>query len=142
MSSDQAPQIQTARGPNSELPEITDVKINYAPFKPRATRNFTNPMDAVKDAVEIVVSLQSPVPIRAMAPVLWVGGERLTESEAVDKEGKQMRFWGFSRAKLRSGAPLTMSWMNEDQPKTRKKAKFTYRPPESPLTSGASGTRR
>ena len=70
------------------------------------------------------------MPIRAMSPVLWVGGERLTESEAVDKEGKQMRFWSFNRAKLRSGAPITLSWMNEDPPNTKRAAKFTYRPPE------------
>jgi hypothetical protein len=131
MPFDQAPPVETARGPDWELPEITDVKIKYARYQPRATRNFSNPIGVVEDAIEIVVSLQSPVPIRAMAPVLWVGGERLTESEGVDKEGKQLRFWGFNRAKLRSGAPITISWLNEEQPKARqKRAKFTYRPPE------------
>lgn len=129
MPFDQAPPAERARGPNWELPEITDVRVKYARYQPRATRNFTNPIGAVEDAVEIVVSLQSPVPIRAMSPVLWVGGERLTESEAVGKEGKQIRFWSFSRAKLRSGAPIAISWLDDAQPKTQRRAKFTYRPP-------------
>jgi hypothetical protein len=70
------------------------------------------------------------MPIRAMAPVLWVGSERLTESEAVDKEGKRVRFWSFNRARLQPGAPITLSWMNDDEPKTQKNAKFTYRSPQ------------
>ena len=110
---------------------MIDVKINQAQYEPRPARNFVNPMGAVKDAIAIVVSLESPMPIRAMAPVLWVGDEQLTESEAVDEEGKQIRFWSFSRAKLRSGAPITLSWMNE-QPDAaaRSRSKFVYKEPE------------
>jgi hypothetical protein len=129
MSFDQAPQIQTARGPSWDLPEMADVKISNAPFEPKATRNFDSPISPVKDAIAIVVTLESPMPVRAMGPVLWVGGERLTESEAVDKEGKQLRFWGFNRAGLKSGAPITLTWMNEDR-STKTASKFTYKAPE------------
>jgi hypothetical protein len=129
MPMDQAPQIKSAPSPQWELPPIADVAIRNAPYTPRATRNFANPSDAVSDAVEIVVSLQSPMPIRAMAPVLWVGGERLTESEPVDKEGRQMRFWGLNRAGLQDGAPIRMAWMNEEPPQARDAAGFTYKAP-------------
>jgi len=130
MPFDQAPPIQTARGPNWELPEITDVKIRATPYQPRVARNFANPIEAAEDAVEIVLTLKSPMPARALGPVLYVGGARLTESEAVDKEGKQVRFWAFDRSKLRAGAPITMVWTGEVPPKEQKKAKFTYNPPK------------
>jgi hypothetical protein len=129
MPSDQAPQIESAPSPNWELPQIADVSIRNARYEPRPTRNFVNPRDAVSDAVEIVVSLQSPLPIRAMAPVLWVGDERLTESEAVDREGKQIRFWGLNRSGLQDGAPITLAWMNEEPQAPRDTARFTYRAP-------------
>ena len=93
-------------------------------------RNFPNPLEAVPDAVEIVLTLKSPIPARAMGPVLYVGGARLTESEAVDKEGKQVRFWAFDPSKLQEGAPIAMVWDGEALSKERKKAKFTYRPPK------------
>jgi hypothetical protein len=130
MPFDQAPPIQTALRPNWELPEITAVKIRATPYQPRATKNFKNPIEAVPDAVEIVLTLKSPMPVRAMGPVLYVGGTRLTESEAVDKEGKQLRFWAFDRSKLRAGAPISMMWDGDALPKEQKKAKFTYSPPK------------
>lgn len=130
MSSDEAPQIKTAQGPHWELPEIQDVKIRSAQFKPRAPQHFNHPMAAVEDAVEIVVSLTSPMPIRAMSPMLWVGTQRLTESEAVDGEGKKLRFWSFNPEQLESGAPISMSWMNEQPAITRKKTRFKYQQPK------------
>jgi hypothetical protein len=130
MQSDQAPQIEGVPGPKWELPEIKDVKIRSRQFKPRRPRNFDHPMAAVKDSVEIVVSLASPVPIRAMSPVLWVGGKQLTESEAADKSGKKLRFWSLDPAKLEPGAPISISWMNEQPAITDQKAKFTYKRPK------------
>ncbi len=130
MPIDQAPPIQITRGPNWELPEITDVQIRATPYQPRPTRNFANPLRAVPDAVEIVLTLKSPIPARALAPVLFVGDARLTESEAVDKEGKQVRFWAFDRSSLIAGAPITMAWTGEAPPQAQQSAKFTYRPPK------------
>jgi hypothetical protein len=130
MPSDQAPKIETAQAPDWELPEIKDVKIQSAQFKPRAPQHFDHPLAAVNDAVEIVVSLAAPVPIRAMSPVLWVGKQPLTESEVADKSGKKMRFWSFEPDKLQSGAPIRMLWMNEQPTITQKAAKFTYKQPK------------
>jgi hypothetical protein len=129
MPFDQAPPIQTALRPDWKLPEITAVTIRASPYQPRATKNFKNPIEAVPDAVEIVLTLKSPMPVRAMGPVLYVGGTRLTESEAVEKEATQLRFWAFERSKLRAGAPISMVWDGEVPPKEQK-AKFTYSPPK------------
>jgi hypothetical protein len=130
MPFDQAPPIQTARAPKWELPEIVDVKVRATRFQPRATRHFPNPLPAVPDAVEIVLTLKYPLPARAMGPVLYVGGTRLTESETIDKEGKTLRFWGLEPSKLKGGAPITMVWDGDEPPKEQQKAKFTYTPPK------------
>jgi hypothetical protein len=134
MPLDQSPQVETARRPNWEMPEVTGVKIRAAEYHPRATRNFATPLAEVKDAVEIVVTFKTPPPARAMSPVLYVGETRLTESETLDKEGKAMRFWAFDRSKLLEGAPIEVRWMGEPPPgpKTGAKAspKFVYSLPK------------
>lgn len=73
-----------------------------------------------------------------MAPVLWVGGQRFTESEVVDKGGKEMRFWALDPPKLEEGAPISESWMNEQRASAvataegiaPNQAKFIYKWPE------------
>jgi hypothetical protein len=128
MPSDKAPKIETARPPQWRLPEISSVRIRAASYEPRATRSFTNPLSPAKDAVEILVTLKAPLPVRAMGPMLCVGRVCLTESEALDKEGTELRFWAFDRSVLEDGAPIVMLWMGE-QPLKRPKAKFTYKLP-------------
>jgi hypothetical protein len=130
MPFDQAPQIRVAQSPNWELPAIKDIKVRSTKFKARATRNFVNPLPSRDDAIEITVMLASPLPIRAMAPVLWVGGTQLTESEAVDKKGTTMRFWSVEPVKLEPGAAIEMSWMGEAPGKAGARSAFTYKPPK------------
>jgi len=130
MPADKSPKVEAQPGPNWDLPDIKGVKIRTAPFKPRALKNFDHPLDAVPDAVEIVVSLAAPVPIRAMSPVLWVGDQRLTESEVADTAGKKLRFWSFQPNKLQADAPIVMMWMNEEPAATRDSVRFTYKRPK------------
>jgi hypothetical protein len=126
MPTDQTLPIRTAEGPRWELPEIVDVSIQAAAYRPRAPKNFVSPMEAAQDAVEIVLTLKSPMPARALAPVLYIGDARLTESEPVDKENKRVRFWAFDPSKLKTGAPIAMAWTGETPPKEQEKAKFRY----------------
>ncbi len=128
MAIDQTPPLPPAPGPNWELPEIVDVQSRLANYRPRKPRNFASPLEAVKNAVEIVVTLESPLPIRAMAPVLYVGDTQLTESEAVDKEGLQLRFWGLERERLADGAPIALGWMGSRR--EQRKTKFAFHKPQ------------
>jgi|SRR5947209_11568638 len=129
MPIDKAPQVEVARKPEWELPQIVNVKTRARLYQPRATRNFENPLGAARNALEIVVSLSSPMPIRALGPVLWVGDVRLTESEPVEPDGKEMRFWSFDPSRLKDGAPIAMMWMGEEPPK-KFKAKFNFKKPK------------
>jgi hypothetical protein len=111
MSIDQPQPIRTADAPRWELPEVVDVSIRSATFQPRKPRHFTSPLAEQRNAVEIVITLKSPMPNRALPPVLYVGDTALTQSEAIDKEGYTLRFWGFDRARLAADAPIALGWL-------------------------------
>ena len=130
MPLDQAPRIHASHAPHWELPEILDIKIRATAYRPKPLHNFKNPLESVQKAVELVLTLKSPIPARALGPVLYVGRARLTESEAIGQEGREVRFWAFDPSKLKEGAPITMLWDGDERPKKRNKAKFTYTSPK------------
>ena len=127
MGSDQAAQVQPAPAPRQALPAITAVDIRAARYTARASKHVAAPLADVGDAVHIDLTLDGPVPIRALSPVLWVGAQRLTECEAVDESGTTLRFWGLNPGVLTDGAPLALAWMNEA--------------PQSPASPAARGAK-
>jgi hypothetical protein len=127
MPFDQTTPLESAPRPDWDLPEIIGMKIRSAEFRPHKTRNFKSPLVPVKNAVEIVITLKSPMPIRAMAPVLYVGDIALTESEPVDKTELNIRFWALEPEKLPEHAPISMAWTGSGQEK--RETKFSFRKP-------------
>jgi hypothetical protein len=129
MPVDQAPPIQVSQAPNWRLPQILKVRIAAKPYEPRPTQNFPNPLQPVPDAVEIVVTLAAPIPARALGPELHVGEARLTESETVDGNRTEVRFWALNPTSLRAGAAITLAWNGEVAAEEPSRARFTYEPP-------------
>jgi hypothetical protein len=132
MSSDQAqPQpLPPASRPNWELPAIEHVAIQRMPFAPREARNFRSPLPAAPEACEIVVTLAAPLPIRAMGPVLNVGNTQLTESEALDKEGRKIRFWAMEPGVLKKGASISLAWGGSEDKTRAVRSKFIFTLPD------------
>jgi hypothetical protein len=132
MSSDQAQPRPLPHGhrPDWELPAITEVAIQRMPFAPREPRNFRSPLASAPDACEIVVTLAAPLPIRAMGPVLHVGNTQLTESEALDREGRRIRFWAVEPGVLKKGAPISLAWGGNEDKTRAVRSKFTFSLPE------------
>jgi hypothetical protein len=62
----------------------------------------------VRDAVEITVHTEGPLPVRALSPALWVGDVPVHEMEAVARY--QYRFYALEPGKLSEGAPLALGW--------------------------------
>ncbi len=124
MQSDQGPPAQVSQAPDWKIPAIASVRIRKAEYRPRAPRNFKSPLKPVPDALEIVVKLESPMPVRAIPPILYVGSQRLTESEAVDEKGLEIRFWVLDLTKLESDAPIALAWLNDPPPKGESRFKF------------------
>lgn len=127
MPSDKSTRIETHRPPDWKLPEIRGVEMRAAVYEPRRPSNFESPLSVARNAVEFVVRLAAPLPARALGPVLWVGEKALTESESLDKEGKEFRFWSFERTGLKDGAAIALAWTGEKPVNEKGKAKFTYR---------------
>ena len=128
MASDRSAALPTALKPNWELPAITGIQVVQKHYKARKMRNFVSPLASVPNAVEIIVTLAEPLPVRAMSPVLHVGETILTESESIDQEGREIRFWMFDPDLIVAGAPITLAWMGDRI--VPKKTKFAYQKPE------------
>ena len=108
-----------------KLPEILDLKIRSRSFAPprRVTTHGVN--REVREAVEIEIHVSEPFPIRAVGPVLWVGGEPLTVAE---NDGKTTyRFLSFQPETLKTEVPISLSWNVPGSPK--KATTFHYQAP-------------
>ena len=123
MSPDVSKPIRGGNRPNWDLPEIQDIQIRRVPFRPPERRNFESSLAKYKEAVEFLVSTDGSVPARALGPVLFVGDVKVIESQEVDKN--LYRFLVFDFDHLRSGAPISWSWLSEPK-EERRVTRFRY----------------
>jgi hypothetical protein len=98
---------------NRNLPDVVDIAIRRVPFTARRYKHFRSALARHKEAVEFMVRLSGPVPIRALGPALFVGDVSVSEAEAV--EDKLYRFLAFDIARLKAGAPITFGWNNASE---------------------------
>jgi hypothetical protein len=108
-----------------KLPEILDLKIRARSFDP-PRRVTTQGVDReVREGVEVEIHVSEPFPIRAVGPVLWVGGAPLTIAES---DGKTTyRFFSFQPESLKADVPVSLSWNTPGSPK--KTTAFRYQAP-------------
>jgi hypothetical protein len=110
MSIDFSQPLPADSRPSWDLPEIVEVKTMNVPFEPRQLRNFRSSLEAKTEAIEFQIRTASPVPIRALSPVLHIGSVVLTESEQIGEN--LYRFWAFEPHRLETEAPISLSWTN------------------------------
>ena len=110
----------TAGGPRPDwnLPDVLSIAIRRVPFTPRQYKYFRSALSDYKEAIEFLVRLRGPVPIRALGPALFVGDVPVTESEAI--QDNQYRFLAFNIQQLKSNAVISWGWINT--PKSERKA--------------------
>jgi hypothetical protein len=92
------------------LPRILAVEVARVRYRPPRPHVVAGRSVAMREAVEVTVRTAAPFPVRALAPVLYVGDVALTESETIDE--KLTRFFAFEPRKLRRGAPIALGWVN------------------------------
>jgi hypothetical protein len=121
---------QDASQPNSggirpewNLPEIQDIRIRRIPFEPPKLRNFKSVLAEYKEAVEILVSTNGPIPARALGPALFIGDVQIIESQQV--ETNLYRFLAFDIEQLKPGAAIRWGWI-DDHEEQRQRTKFRY----------------
>jgi len=96
--------------PAWDLPAIVEVQTANVPFELHQLRNFRSALERSTEAVEFQVRTASPIPIRALSPVLRVGNVTLTECEQLGEN--LYRFWTLEPARLEADAPISLSWIN------------------------------
>jgi hypothetical protein len=93
--------------PIFDLPRTKSVETRRTQFIPRR-RNFMSALPEVDNAIEILVATDSPIPVRALGPVLVVGETVLTEVAADDDT--HYRFVALEPEALDPGAPISLGW--------------------------------
>jgi len=110
MSIDVSQLLPADSRPGWELPEIVEVRTLNNSFEPPQLRNFRSSLEANTEATEFQIRTASPIPIRALSPVLNVGNVVLTESEQIGEN--LYKFWAFEPNRLEDEAPISLSWTN------------------------------
>lgn len=108
MTSDQGQREPRGRRPDFRLPAVLGVVARRTRFEPPVRRNFESRLPALESTVEFLVETDGPFPVRALAPVLYVGDVPVTEVSADDDT--HYRFVALSPDDLREGEPVTLGW--------------------------------
>src|SRR5262249_27624169 len=62
----------------------------------------------VRQAVEITVQTDAPIPARAISPVIFVGGTPIVEMETVGRN--LYKFYAIEPSQLQQGAAIAFGW--------------------------------
>jgi len=122
MTGDSGERLPEAAQADLSLPKVLDVKIRNTAFQPHVLRNFKSSFDAASDAVEFIVKTERPIPIRALGPVLYVGGIAVTEVTHVGPN--EYRFVAQARKDLKQNAAIHLGWTGQPP---AKKANTSFR---------------
>lgn len=125
MSNDQSEREPLPRRPVLTLPRVLSVTTSATSLSP-ARRNFDSDLPALEHTVEVVVETDGPIPVRALSPVLYVGGTPLTEVAAIDET--HYRFVALAPAELADGAPITLGWSGQP-PASTEDSSFRFQAP-------------
>ncbi len=103
------------------LPEVLSVEAVRVRYEEPRIRAVGPQLVEMKEAVEILVRTAGEIPVRALAPVLFVGNIPITESETVREN--LYRFLAFDADRLKRGALISIGWTGTDR---KIKTKFRY----------------
>jgi hypothetical protein len=109
------------------LPDIRRVEAVLRRYRrPRVTYEGLERIEH-KQAVELLVETTGPFPVRALAPVLYIGGEPVPDWEREDDN--VYRFFAFAPERLEDGAPLGLGWPGDPEPRRLAKQRFKLSEP-------------
>jgi len=90
------------------LPRIVNITTRLASYDAPKIFFVGPERREVRRAVEITVHTESPIPGRALSPVIWIGDTPVAEMEVVGPN--QYRYYAFEPATLRDGAEIAFGW--------------------------------
>jgi hypothetical protein len=116
MSTDAGQQDRARLRGSLWLPKVIRVDIAHVRYPKPKQYVIERGLRDVTEAVEIVIHTDEEMPGGAAAPVLYVGEQRLTESEPAGL--RQIKFLGFDIGKLKEGAPIELGWDVSQAPRS------------------------
>ena len=109
------------------LPAIKELSMKVVAFTPPKFKHVTSYLEKYKQALEITIITEGPIPARAATPVLYIGNIKVSYYKAGKREN-EYHFYAFDWQKLKSGTPITWGWDN-DLPEHIQPTKFYYEAP-------------
>jgi hypothetical protein len=113
---------------NFQLPTIKDMQIKLISYEPPKHRYFESSFSKYTQAIEFIVVTDSPIPVRALSPALYIGKISVTEGESLSEN--EYRFLAFEINELKDNEPIYFAWQGDPE-ELRIKSKFTYKKPTS-----------
>ena len=95
-----------------KLPKIISLKMKLIDFKAPKLKTFTSRLSKYKRAIEITIVTDSPIPIRNIAPAIYIGNALTIHSEE-GKAKNEYKFYIFDFEKLKQNEPILWGWVNE-----------------------------
>ena len=95
------------------------------------------------EGVEILIHTETPIPIRALSPALFIGDEQVSENEVMGPS--DYRFFVLDGKRLKPGAAIRLGWVGRPPPTAkqgRREQEFRYEQPTRDVTEMSLRLRR
>ena len=90
------------------LPKITKLTIHRVRYRKPRRHVVAGKVVEFTEGVEILVRTSGEVPVRALAPALYVGGVEVAENEQVSET--EHRFFVLDDERLKDGSAIAFGW--------------------------------
>jgi hypothetical protein len=107
-----------------ELPPIKTLTIKRVKFTPPKFKNIQSSLSKYKEAIEITIVTEKPIPVRAATPVLYIGKVKVSYY-VPGKATNEYRFYAFEIDQLKDNDPIIWGW-NNDPVVNLNQTKFSY----------------
>ena len=107
-----------------KLPAIKELSMKVVKFTPPKFEHVRSYLENYKEALEITIITEAPIPARAATPVLYIGNMKVSYY-IKGKKDNEYHFYAFELNKLPE-APIGWGW-SDDKPEAIRKTKFSYK---------------
>ncbi|HPH84017.1 MAG TPA: hypothetical protein PLC48_01110 [Ferruginibacter sp.] len=107
------------------LPPIKTLKIKIVDFKAPDFKNIKSSLSGKKQAAEISIITDTPIPARAASPILYLGNNKTGYYKLGEKKNEYL-FYAFDFEKISADEPIGWGW-NNDLPENIQKTSFQFK---------------
>ena len=97
--------------PNHKLPNILSLKSRRVKYTAPNLKYFKSFLESNEEAIEVIITTDSAIPIRADTPMLYIGEFKTAEMEKIDD--KSYRFLFLNIGEIKEGLDISWNWMSE-----------------------------